>query len=92
MCRNVFLCAWFVVAAPFGMAAQSFLLSQQYSAAIPVGPITGVAALSAARDSQSNLYLLASGLTNNCLQIHWSDALSPSSHSDISGRRGRVWT
>ncbi len=69
MCRNVFLCAWFIIAAPFGMRGQSFLLSQQYSAAIPVGPITGVGPLSAARDSQSNLYVLASGLTNNCLQI-----------------------
>ncbi len=66
MFRNRFLSACILAAAPLSLAAQSFILSPQSSAGIPTGPVTGLATLSAARDAQSNLYVLAGGLTNSC--------------------------
>lgn len=69
MFRNMVLCVLLLSPAISIAPAQNFLLSPAYTQPVPVGSITGVANLSAARDSQSNLYVLSNGLTNNCVSV-----------------------
>lgn len=67
MFRNILCCV--VLLSPAIAPAQDFLLSPAYIEPVPVGSISSVANLSAARDSQSNLYVLSNGLTNNCVAL-----------------------
>jgi uncharacterized protein (TIGR03437 family) len=69
MFRNVLLCVFLLSPAISIAPAQDFLLSPGFAEAFPIGPIASVANLSAARDSQSNLYILSNGLTNNCVGV-----------------------